>query len=197
VLGAGGGRVGQLVAARLGFQYVDEEIIARAAAKAGVDVERIVDEERRKSMFSGLLDHLHDAAESSPPAREWTDDLAGEDVRELIRDAIHEIAERGHVVIVAHAASFAVGPGPQALRLLVTAPHETRLRRLVAGGMSETDAAKEIRRSDENRSDYLKRFYGVVQELPIHYDLVVNTDTISFEQAAEWIGQAVAGERVG
>jgi len=35
--GAGGDDVGRIVAERLGFLYVDEEIIARAAAKGGID----------------------------------------------------------------------------------------------------------------------------------------------------------------
>ena len=38
--------------------------------------------------------------------------------------------------------------------------------------------------------DYLKRFYGVAVELPIHYDLVINTDALSVEQAAALIAQA-------
>jgi len=60
--------------------------------------------------------------------------------------------------------------------------------------MSEDEAWKAITRSDANHDDYLKRFYGVSQELPIHYDLVINTDTIAYQQATDWIAQAVAGQ---
>ena len=38
--------------------------------------------------------------------------------------------------------------------------------------------------SDAARADYLERFYGVEPELPTHYDLVVNTDVLTVEQAA-------------
>jgi hypothetical protein len=38
--GAEGERIGSLVAERLGFRYVDEEIITRAAEKQGVDPRR-------------------------------------------------------------------------------------------------------------------------------------------------------------
>ena len=34
------------------------------------------------------------------------------------------------------------------------------------------------------RRDYLKRFYELDEELPTHYDLVVNTDVLTLEQAA-------------
>jgi hypothetical protein len=183
-----------LVAERLGFVYVDEGVIERAAARAGVEVERIADEERRKPIFSGLLEYLQEAGTSSPSEPEWTDELPGEEARGFIREAIHEIAAQGDAVIVAHAASFAVGPGPQTLRLLVTAPQETRVSRLSVAGMSKAEAGRAVRRSDANRADYLMRFYGVAQEFPIHYDLVVNTDTIAYEQAAEWISYIAAGQ---
>ena len=197
-LGAGGEEIGRLVADRLGLLYVDEEVIARAAAKAGVDVERIADEEKRKPLLSGLLDHLYDTSNVGfAPAPVWVDNLSAEEVRGFIQEAIHEIAERGGAVIVAHAASFALGSDKRTLRLLVTAPAETRAQRLsAAGGVTANEAAKEIRRSDGNRRDYLKRFYGVTEELPIHYDLVINTDTVSYERAVELVLQAVADEPV-
>lgn len=187
-----------MVAERLGFLFVDEEVIARAAALAGVDVERVADEERRKSIFSGLLDHMAEAgAASLTPAPLWTDELPSEAVRGFIRDAIAEVVERGNAVIVAHAASFAVGAGPQALRVLITAPSETRSKRLaVEESLGADQAAKAIRRSDGDRSDYLKRFYGVSQELPIHYDLVINTETIPPDRAAELIAHAATGQLV-
>lgn len=193
-LGGGGEEIGRLVAERLGFLYVDEEVIALAAAKAGADLERVADEEKRRPLFSGLLDHLYNTSEVGlTPAPAWTDDLSAEELRGFIQEAIHEIAERGGVVIVAHAASFAVGPDKRTLRLLVTAPTETRAQRLSAAGDVTTDeAASEIRRSDGERRDYLKRFYGVPEELPIHYDLVINTDTVSYERAVDLVAHAVA-----
>jgi hypothetical protein len=56
--GAGGEEIGHLVADRLGFLYVDEEVIDRAARRAGIDPEQVADEERRKPLFAGLLDYL-------------------------------------------------------------------------------------------------------------------------------------------
>ena len=45
-------------------------------------------------------------------------------------------------------------------------------------GTDEHAAAKELKRSDESRADYLKRFYGIEREHPSHYDLVVNTEVL-------------------
>src|SRR4029450_8980137 len=48
--GAGGEEVGRLVAERLGFLYVDEELVASAAAKGGIEPAGVADEERRKAL---------------------------------------------------------------------------------------------------------------------------------------------------
>jgi hypothetical protein len=53
--GAAGEEVGRLVADRLGFVYVDEEIVARAAARGGIDPADVADEERRKSLLERVL----------------------------------------------------------------------------------------------------------------------------------------------
>ena len=53
--GSGGEEVGRLVAERLGFLYVDDEIVAQAAAKGGVEAEEVADEERRKSIAARVV----------------------------------------------------------------------------------------------------------------------------------------------
>jgi cytidylate kinase len=95
-------------------------------------------------------------------------------------------------VIVSHAASFAL-PGREVLRVLVTASPETRARRVAeTRGLAERDAARELKKEDGARADYLKRFYSVDRELPTHYDIVVNTDVLTPEEAAEVIAVAAS-----
>jgi cytidylate kinase len=196
--GAGGEEVGRLVAAHLGFLYVDEEIVARAAAKAGIEPEEVADEERRKSLVARALESIAQSGgeawafgASAPPR--IGGELSGDDVRALIREAINQTAGRGNVVIVAHAASHALPLGPETLRVFVTASPQIRAQRL---GESErldgAGAARAVKDSDAARRDYLRRFYDV-EELPTHYDLVVNTDFLSFEQAAGLVATAASG----
>jgi cytidylate kinase len=90
------------------------------------------------------------------------------------------------VVIVAHAASLALGGTEGVLRVLVTASPETRAQRLAAAqGISAEDAATAVAASDRERRDYLHRFYRVKEELPTHYDVVINTDVLSPQQAVD------------
>jgi hypothetical protein len=196
--GAEGERIGALVAERLGFRYVDEEIISRAAEKQGVDPAAIADAERRKGVIQRVLEGLGQsgAGGATPGGPLWIPDDATElaqshDLRALIRETINETAGQGDVVIVAHAAAFALGGRDDLLRVLVTAPPAIRTRRLIeARGGDQAQAAKELKRSDEARAAYLKTFYDVAQELPTHYDLVVNTELLEPEAAADVIARA-------
>jgi cytidylate kinase len=196
-IGAGGEQVGRLVAERLGFLYVDEEIVSRAAVRAGIDAGTVADEERRKSLVSRVLEGLAQSGGEAlvlggvaPPGGE----LGGEDVRVLIRETIEQTAAQGNVVIVAHAASYALPPGPEALRVFVTASPDTRAKRIgELEGLDQARAARAVKESDGDRRDYLRRFYDVDKELPTHYDLVVNTDVLSLEQAAELVSLAASG----
>jgi cytidylate kinase len=123
-----------------------------------------------------------------PPEAQVSDEL-----RSLIRMAIEETADRGNVVIVAHAASHALAGRDGVLRVLVTASTETRGARVAAEqGLSEKDAAREVADSDANRADYLRRFFGERAELPTHYDIVVNTDRLSTGAAAAVVAAAAS-----
>ena len=196
--GAGGEEVGRLVADRLGYLYVDEEIVARAAAKGGLDAADVADEERRKSFAVRCLNALAQgggeawAMGTTGAITNW-DEPDSDDIRSLIRETIEQTAARGKAVIVAHAASYAIGRRDTALRVLVTASPETRAGRVAeAEGVDQAGAERALKESDAGRADYLKRFYGVRNESPTHYDLVVNTDALTAEQTADLISRAAS-----
>jgi cytidylate kinase len=58
--------------------------------------------------------------------------------------------------------------------------------------MSEAEAMKEVKASDRDRADYLKRFYEIDVEQPTHYDLVLNTDRLTPEETANVVAAAAA-----
>lgn len=188
--GSRGDEVGQLVAERLGYRHVDEEIVANAAARGGISPADVADEERRKSLAKRILGSISDGGATAmalggpvPTGVEGGPE-SGE-VQALIREAIEQTAARGQVVITAHAASHALKPSPDVLRVLVTASPSTRAQRVSEqAGVELAGGERTVKKADAARRDYLKRFYDVAEELPTHYDLVINTDGISVEEAA-------------
>ncbi len=184
--GAGMHEIARSVGERLGFAVVDEEIVLRAAAEAGVQPQVIASVESRRSFMERALETLGPTADAAKfafggPAEPGAPRAPVSDaLRDLIRAAIEETAARGDVVIVSHAASHALASQPDVLRVLITASPATRRERVASEqGMSEKDAERAVSESDAVRAAYLRQFYGIKSELPTQYDLVLNTDRLS------------------
>ena len=195
--GSEGHEAAALVAGSLGYRIIDEDIVARAAVEAGVDESVVADVERRKSLLVKLLEQFGGSGAAGMGAAYAVPVTAGEPPSDalmgVIRSVIEDTAKAGSVVIVAHAASLALGDREDVLRVLVTASPDTRAARLgPARGLDSAAAADAIKKGDAGRADYLRRFYGVREELPTHYDLVINTDTVSAERAAQLIVDAAS-----
>jgi cytidylate kinase len=167
-------------------------VIEEAAEWAEISPALVADAERRKPAVARMFGRI---AEQSSPPRLPTGDTArsvptDSDLRMVIVAALRSIADEGSVVIVSHAASFALA-GQDVLRVLVTAPDETRAQRLGATQAIDLRAAKQLlKQEDAGRADYLKRFYGIERELPTHFDVVVNTDMLTAERAADVVVSA-------
>lgn len=196
-MGAGGEDVGRAVAERLSFRYVDEHIIERAARQAQVDPALVARVEHRQPLIARLLEKIPRGAQLASVVTLTTgvpvDAFVGAaatfkvdaaDLRAMIQAAIHEVARAGEAVIVAHAASMALAGTAGVLRVLVTASAETRASRLAElGSTTAADAERQIATSDRERREYFQRFYKLHEELPTHYDLVINTDSLTTDQA--------------
>ena len=197
-----GNEVGTAVADRLGFQYVDEQVIERAARLAQVDPKLVAAVEKRQPLLRGLIEKLAAARDLVGPAALSLGGLAvpgrpperppyratADELRSLIQAAIQQIANDGRAVIVAHAASMTLAARADVVRALVTASAETRAQRLAAAqGITAAAAASILAAADRNRQDYFRRFHNITDELPTHYDVVVNTDVLTAEQAADVI----------
>ncbi len=183
------------MAQALGYRYADEEIIVRAAEEAGVPKETVEQAEHPAGLIARILEAI---ARTPIEPESWATgamlavDAAGGH-EGLIKQVIRSTADDGGVVIVAHGGSMCLAGRNGVLRVLVTGTPSVRAERLVAGGMNERDATKTVAESDRQRREYLKHFYAVGDELPTHYDLVINTDALATEQAAALIAEAAKG----
>jgi cytidylate kinase len=197
-IGACADEIADEVAKELGFQRVDEEIVAQAAARhQNLKPADVADVERRRSIVARVLDDMG----RSGGIGGYVPDPGvvphrSDDLRSLIQDAVIDRAAQGNVVIVAHAASYALDKRDDVLRVLVTGSPSVRASRIAAAEtMSTSDAARAIRKSDAARADYLKRFYEIKRESPEHYDLVVSTDVLTPSQSADLVVQAARSIR--
>jgi hypothetical protein len=192
--GAEGEAVGRTAAERLGFRYVDDEVIEQAAEWTDLAPSFVSDVERRRSFLDRVLGRVvaPTAAPVVPTEREGRMLPGDGELRALIKQVLAAIADEGSVVIASHAASFALS-GPRVVRVLVTASEGTRAERLAAvRGVNAREAIRLVKHEDAGRAGYLKRFYGIDRELPTHYDLVVSTDVITTEVAGNLVVTAAS-----
>jgi cytidylate kinase len=201
--GANAEEVATAVSEALGFRVISEEIVGRAAAEAGVDQETIADVEQRKTALMKVLERMALWGAADPQFvlssdAQITAGMIGvglphsagaprpsEELRGLIRSAIDEFMSAGDVVLLAHAASQSLAGRDDVLRVFVTASPSTRSARLSESlQVDAKEADSLVKKGDAGRADYLKRFYGIQHELPTHYDIVVNTDSLTTGEAA-------------
>ena len=187
--------IAESVAQELGFRCVDEEILSLAAEKRNLSPAEVASAEAPRSLLAQLFQDIkrggvgevinYIPGQSALP-------MASNDLRVTIRDAILETVNQGGVVIVAHAASYAVGPRKNVLRVLITGSPLARQTRWLATsqGKSPREAAELIQASDDARANYVRRFYDVDQEQPMDYDLVFSTDKLSAALITEMIVNA-------
>lgn len=200
-VGTLGEDVARLVADELGYHLLDYRLVQAAAEEAGVSTETIAESEHKPSFFTRILEALA-RNPAGPASGQWIEpiDMSGTplltsaDYRDLVAQVVADYARQGDVVFLGHGAQFMLANYPDVVRVLITGSPEARRRRVMTGmACSEEQATEVIQRTDNERSDYFKNFFGADWLVPSTYDLTVNTDHINPAQASQLI---VAAARI-
>ncbi len=188
--GAGGSEVARLVATRLGWSVVDNDIVDRVAERAGLAADVVARQDER---VPGFVERLARALTAS--SQEYALPQLGVAVRaeepSLVRITemvVQEVAAEGRVVLVGRAAPAVLGTGHDALHIKLAAPREFRIK--LAQDVERLDAAaaeKLMDETDANRARYHREHYGRDWDDPTHFHMVLNTGLLGLEGAAELI----------
>jgi cytidylate kinase len=194
--GAGGEAVGQLVAARLGADYVDRKIFEEVARRLELpEAEVEAQDEAPDSLLTRILTSLGSAsiefsqppevAAWSPPYKDPAFDPRKAIVR-LSQEIIREAARSGNAVIIGRGSAFLLRDQPGALHVFLRAAEPFRIE-TARGlfGFTEEEARKKLKQTDANRAAYIRQLYGHDWQHPAHYDLVIDSGRLGFEGAAE------------
>jgi CMP/dCMP kinase len=192
-MGSGGTYIGYLTARRLGFQYVDREILREAARQLEIDVGILESLDQRSS---GLVKNLIRAFTfGTPDARcaplrkpVYEKDLFAVECR-----IMNEIADRYNAVIVGRAGFYALRNRNQVLRVFVHAPLEFRVRRIMKvqclANIREAQAL--VEETDRNRAKFIRDMTGVEWSDALHYHLCIDASVIDFDSAVSMIAGIV------
>ena len=186
-LGAGGDQVAQRLAGQLNLPFVDRAIPAAVAAHLSVPVAsaQARDEQRERRALRLLVS----AANTEPlfGLEVVGVDFDDEDQFRLATEAsLWELAATSGGVILGRVGAVILAGHPRAIHVRVTASRAARCRRVAEyGGLDEPAALRLIDRTDRARDQYAHHLYGVDLSDPGLYDLIVATDKLSIEDAAQ------------
>jgi CMP/dCMP kinase len=185
--GAGGSEVAARVARTLGWRVVDNELVERVAARAGLAPEDVAQREERVSTFIERLARTLVAATPElvvPPEAGGTAPEA--DLVRITERVVEEVAAEGRVVLVGRAAPAVLARERDAIHVKVVAPRDWRIRVIAQRlGMPLEEAATLTDETDRNRSRYHRQHYQRDWADPANYHLVLNTAAIGLDGAAE------------
>ena len=110
----------------------------------------------------------------------------------FLRASLMDLIADGNVVYLGHMGQFVLSKVPKVFRIRVDSSLEFRVRALMQGSKLSEDAAQDyIQRIDERRRSWAKFLYGVNYDDPLHYDMILNLERMSFASAGEIIACAV------
>lgn len=177
-IGSLGDEIGREVARILGYDFVDREIIARAADR-----------------FGTATSELRHVAEEKPTLWERFVDTK-RDIVAHIEATIMEMAARDNIVLAGLGAAMVLRGTPHALRIRVTAPVSDRARRLEhQQGLTSEAALDAVHESDSERAARVKFLHHVEWDDPELYDLVLNTGRLTVLTGARLVVEALTDER--
>ena len=186
-LGAGGDQVAQRLAGQLNLPFVDRAIPAAVAEQLSVPLASAQARDERRE--SGALRLLVSAANTEPlfGLEVAAIDFDDEDQFRLATEAsLWKLAATSGGVILGRVGAVILAGHPRAIHVRVAASRVTRCRRVREyGGLDEPAALRLIDRTDRARAEYARHLYGADLSDPDLYDLIVATDKLSIDDAAE------------
>jgi cytidylate kinase len=190
--GSGGAEIAKKVAARLGWKLWDQLLTNEIARLMECDC-RVVEEheEKRDPLYYRLLRAFmrgsYEGSLNAPRLKVADTDC----IREVAERVVKGAAEGGQCVIVGRGSAYYLQNRRDAFHAFIYAPLNEKVRRLQAGGKSESDAVQLADTVDSDRAAFIKRYFGVEWPDRQRFHLMINS-TIGDEEAVETIINGVA-----
>jgi cytidylate kinase len=113
-------------------------------------------------------------------------------VVEQTSETILKLCALGNVIVIGRGGNMVARRLPGVLHVRLVGSLETRVRRLSENrGMTPKSALAHIQKADLGRSRYLKKYFGADIDDPQIYHLIINTDLLGSETAAQLIAHTV------
>src|ERR1035438_5972166 len=158
--GSGGAGIGRKVAERLGWEFVDKQIIERVAAIGKIDREWAEEADEQSSAWweRVLAGFRHGGPEVY--VGEIADTGVDRDsLQQFTAHVVEEAGKTGNCVIIGRGGQCILRNHPQVLHVLVYAPVSEKVERMRGRHPGEHDMQAVLRRIDSERHHYIQDYY--------------------------------------
>ena len=199
-VGSGGRTIGRKLAERLGVRYCDKALIRSLVSKFGLSVAEI---EKIKAEKRNWLSDLIEKMSPVPKATEfigfepkfgedWNHDVTTKAIYKAESEILKALADESSCVIAGRSGFFVLADQPNHVHIFIQAPRAQRVARVMQRqAKTLTEAETIVSAVDEARETYVKRFSGRSRYDVRNYDLVLNVDGMSEDEAVECILQYI------
>ena len=192
-LGSGGRSVGHRLAERLDVKFYDKAVIKGLKEKYHLTTEEIEKlkgqkegwwaEFQRKVVPFAEIDSPYSSSMSNEP-----EIITTEEVFKAEKEIIKAITDNESCVITGRSAFHVLKEHPNHLSILIQAPMEQRIQRVMKKQeLSREAAIKAIKQVDERRENYVKKFCGTSRYDTRNYDLVISMEHLKEDDAVDII----------
>ena len=193
--GAGGITLGKAVAERLGFPFLDNELIQMVARKARVSTNWVASIEKEAGgrllkFVSGLVSRsLVDRVLDEQ--RGYIDE---EIYVDLLQQILRQVAEEGDAVILGRGGQYILRDNPNAVHILLVGAKPDRVRFMEEHyEMTPARAQKTVNLEDKRRASLYRKFGQEDYDDPRLYHLVLNMSQLHMDVACQMVCRLVAG----
>jgi cytidylate kinase len=107
-------------------------------------------------------------------------------------ETVLALAKLGNAVIIGRGANYVTRHLPGGFHVRLVASPETRLRRMKDYyKLSDKEASAQLKRTDEDRYNYVRDALGKDVADLLGYDCVINTTFVSFDDAARMVARHI------
>jgi cytidylate kinase len=174
--GSGGGRVACELARRLGWKLWDQQLTSEIAKRAQVPESAVAlcDERLDGRLYRFAKAFWRGSYERSMPLAA-SDAFDADRMMAMVGEIMRTIAAEGNAVIVGRGSPFLLREREDTFRVFTYAPHDEKIRRLVAMGKSREEAKDLVENVDKERIAYIKHYFNADWPMRALYHLMINT----------------------
>ncbi len=184
-LGAGGRVVGRLLAEKLRINYFDYAVIEALTTQydADTDIVEQVKKDNNSNWWSGIRDLIKSNIGKTREQSETTIALSDKQ-----QEILNRIARNESCIVAGQSAFFIFRDYPNHINIFICASDEKRISKLMTReGITRNEAIEIINRVSMERDMYVVENTGMPRHDTRNYDLVINMDNISEEDAVNII----------